>query len=162
MMFKRLAICLVLVGTPHVAAAQSVQDQIVAQLRGQGFSEISLNRTWLGRVRVTAVRDDLRRELVFNPQTGEILRDYWRTTEADDDDGPRLFNPGGGATGGDDAGNGNDGPGNDDEGPGEDGEDHDDDDQDEDDDEDDDDDDDDEDDDDEDDDDEDDDDDDDE
>ena len=96
-MFKRLAICLVLVGAPHVAAAQSVQEQIVGQLRAQGFTEISLNRTWLGRVRVVALRDGLRRELVFNPQTGEILRDYWADL---DDTKPRLFNPGGGSSSG--------------------------------------------------------------
>lgn len=105
-MLKRLAICLVLVGAPHVAAAQSVQDQIVTQLRDQGFEEISLNRTWLGRVRVIALRDELRRELVFNPQTGEILRDYSVILSGDDDDddtkAPRLFNPsgGGGSSGG--------------------------------------------------------------
>jgi hypothetical protein len=72
----------------------------------------------LGRIRVIAYRDDLRRELVFNPQTGEILRDYWRTIEDGDDDGPRLFNPGGGIFGssGDDNGEDeNGGSGNDDE-----------------------------------------------
>lgn len=91
-MLRKIVICLALAGTPQFAAAQSVQDQIVSQLRAQGFSEITLQRTWLGRVRVIAKRDDLRRELVFDPQTGEILRDYWRE---DNDDGPRLFNPGG-------------------------------------------------------------------
>mgnify|MGYP006955165040 CR=1 FL=1 len=73
-MLRKVAVCLALAGTPQLALAQSVQDQIVSQLRGQGFTEISLQRTWLGRVRVIALRDDLRRELVFNPQTGEILR----------------------------------------------------------------------------------------
>ncbi len=98
-MLKKFAFCLVLIGAPQAAAAQSVQDQIVTQLRAQGFTEIALNRTWLGRVRVIAVRDDLRRELVFNPQTGEILRDYWVDA---DDAGPRILNPGGGSD--DDAG----------------------------------------------------------
>lgn len=96
-MFKRLALCLVLVGAPQFAAAQSFQDQIIGQLRAQGFTEISINQTWLGRIRVTAVRSDLRRELVFNPQTGEILRDFWRTSDDDDNRAPRLFNPGGGS-----------------------------------------------------------------
>ena len=119
-MLKRFAICLALTGAPQFAAAQSVQDQILSQLRDQGFSEMTLNRTWLGRIRVIAYRDDLRRELVFNPQTGEILRDYWRTIEDDGDDGPQLFNPGVGAGGGsnedEDGGTGNDGGGDDDEG----------------------------------------------
>ncbi|WP_296423485.1 hypothetical protein [Yoonia sp.] len=94
-MLKRLIICLVLIGAPLAAAAQSVQDAIVSQLRTQGFSEITMNRTWLGRVRVVALSDTLRRELVFNPQTGEILRDYWVTLEEGKDDGrsPQIFDP---------------------------------------------------------------------
>jgi len=98
-MFKRLLLCLVLAGAPLTAVAQSVQDQIVSQLQAQGFDKITLNNTWLGRVRVIALRNDLRRELVFNPQTGEILRDYWVTLDDDDnDDGPRIFNPDGGGS----------------------------------------------------------------
>jgi len=104
-MLKKVIICLALSGAPQFAAAQSVQDQIVSQLRGQGFTEITMQRTWLGRIRVVALRDDLRRELVFNPQTGEILRDYWQ--EIDDDEGPTLFNPGGGSGGSGSNGNGN-------------------------------------------------------
>lgn len=104
-MLKEIAICVALIGVPHAAVAQSVQDQIVVQLRAQGFSEIAMNRTWLGRVRIIALRDDLRRELVFNPQTGEILRDFSRTVRARDDDdndngGPNIFNPGGGGSSG--------------------------------------------------------------
>ena len=74
---------------PVGATAQSVQDQIISQLRAQGFTQMTVSRTWLGRIRVVAFRGDTRRELVFNPQTGEILRDFWR----DDDDGPKLFDP---------------------------------------------------------------------
>ena len=99
-MFKRLAICLALTGAPFAVAAQSVQDQIVTQLERQGFEGIALNRTWLGRVRVVAMRDDLRRELVFNPQTGEILRDYWFSVDDDvTEHRPRLVNPDNGNAG---------------------------------------------------------------
>ncbi|MEL7181617.1 MAG: hypothetical protein AAFN63_17610, partial [Pseudomonadota bacterium] len=94
-MLKKIIVCVALATTPQVAAAQSVQDQIVSQLRDQGFGDIRVQRTWLGRIRVISQRDGVRRELVFNPQTGEILRDYWRDA---DDDGPRLFNPGGGSS----------------------------------------------------------------
>lgn len=72
-------LCLALIGSPHIVAAQSVQDQIIAQLRDQGFTEMTVNRTFLGRVRVVAIRDGVTRELVFHPQTGAILRDYWVT-----------------------------------------------------------------------------------
>ena len=98
-MIRKAALCVILALAPQFASAETVQESIVRQLREQGFSELTLNRTWLGRVRVVAVRDNLRRELVFNPQTGEILRDFWRETDDEDDDGddtPRIFNPGGG------------------------------------------------------------------
>ena len=82
-MLKQIAICIALIGTPQFAAAQTIQDQIVEQLQAQGFTNLQVSRTWLGRVRIISRRGDLVRELVFNPQTGEILRDLWKT---DDDD----------------------------------------------------------------------------
>lgn len=72
------------------ATAQSVQEQIVSQLAGQGFTKIELSRTFLGRVRVLASSDKLVRELVFNPATGEILRDYWEEIDSDETP-PRVF-----------------------------------------------------------------------
>jgi len=59
--------------------AQSIQDSIVMQLQEQGYTDIVVNRTLLGRVRVVARNQTYERELVFNPTTGELLRDYWRT-----------------------------------------------------------------------------------
>ena len=38
------------------AFAATAADQIVAQLRDQGFSEIEVERTWLGRTRILAQR----------------------------------------------------------------------------------------------------------
>lgn len=93
-MFKRLIICLFLAGAPVQLAAQTYQDSFISQLEAQGFSDISASRTWLGRVRLVAFRDDLRREIVFIPQTGEILRDYWREVDDDGTTTPRLINPG--------------------------------------------------------------------
>jgi hypothetical protein len=58
--------------------AQSIQDSIVTQLQEQGYTDIVVNRTLLGRVRVVARNQTHERELVFNPTTGELLRDYWR------------------------------------------------------------------------------------
>jgi len=55
---------------------QTVEEQIVAALELQGYVIISMERTWLGRLRVLAEDDRVRRELVFNPGTGEILRDF--------------------------------------------------------------------------------------
>lgn len=68
--------------TPLAAQTEtgpSVEGQIVAQLREQGYSRIVVSHTFLGRVRVTADRGDRKREIVANPITGEILRDLLRT-----------------------------------------------------------------------------------
>jgi hypothetical protein len=62
---------------PAFAAAQTVQDSIISQLQNQGFTQIEVSRTLLGRVILHATSSQLERELVFNPTTGEILRDYW-------------------------------------------------------------------------------------
>lgn len=82
-----VALCL-----PTVAMAQSVQDQIISQLQAQGFTHIEVTRTLLGRVRLVATSDSLERELVFNPATGQILRDFWEERDGDSRV-PRLTNP---------------------------------------------------------------------
>ena len=85
-----IALCL----STSLALAETVQDSIVRQLQDQGFSRIEIQRTLLGRVRIEAYSNTLERELVFNPSTGEILRDYWEPRDDDDDDGgPRLRDP---------------------------------------------------------------------
>lgn len=57
--------------------AQDLQAVLVAQLTEQGFSKIQIGRTFLGRVRLFATSANQSREIIFNPRTGEILRDYW-------------------------------------------------------------------------------------
>lgn len=57
--------------------AQDVVDDIVRQLRQQGFRSVLSERTLLGRVRILAERKDGHREIIVNPRTGEILRDLW-------------------------------------------------------------------------------------
>lgn len=56
--------------------AETLEDDLVGQLRDQGYSSIRVTHTWLGRVRIDAKLDKFRREIVLNPNTGEILRDY--------------------------------------------------------------------------------------
>ncbi len=63
------------IGMP--AVAEGVVDSIVRQLKKLGFGGITEERTLLGRIRITASRKDGRREIIVNPQTGEILRDLW-------------------------------------------------------------------------------------
>ena len=62
------------------AAAATFQDAVVAQLRDQGYSDIVVERTLLGRIRIVAVLGDSRREIILNPRTGEVLRDVVFTT----------------------------------------------------------------------------------
>lgn len=66
-------------GLAAVAFAATAADQIVAQLRGQGFAKIEIEQTWLGRTRILAQRGNGSREIILNPNTGEILRDLWLT-----------------------------------------------------------------------------------
>jgi hypothetical protein len=85
-----------------VALAQGVTErQVIDQLRDQGFSEFRVSRTLLGRTMIVATNREYRREVVINPTTGVILRDYWRALGPDDDDdsGSRLLNPRSGNSG---------------------------------------------------------------
>ncbi|WP_149141001.1 hypothetical protein [Gemmobacter caeruleus] len=70
-----LAICLGLLAASP-ALSETVADVLTRQLRDQGYLRVEATYTWLGRLRVIARRGDLRREIVINPNTGEILRDY--------------------------------------------------------------------------------------
>lgn len=91
------ALALALAAAQPAAAQDSVptgaelQDAIVAQLQSQGFNRITIGRTFLGRVRITATSDRLEREIIFNPRTGEILRDYWDEPGADERGGTLVW-----------------------------------------------------------------------
>lgn len=76
---RTLLVCTTLaLAAPAPAAAATVTEQIVAQLADQGFKRIRVSRTLLGRARIVATSRDYSREIVVNPATGEILRDYIR------------------------------------------------------------------------------------
>jgi hypothetical protein len=77
-----LSLPLLVVAWPGAALAEPVDD-IIAQLRDEGYSEIEATQTLLGRTRIMAAGGTMRRELIVNPRTGEILRDIW---VSDDDD----------------------------------------------------------------------------
>ncbi|HBD90065.1 MAG TPA: hypothetical protein DC061_05405 [Gemmobacter sp.] len=90
-MLRRLTLtlgALCVLATP--LAAETLQDQLAAQLRAQGYHSITTSSTWLGRLRIVALIDGARREIVMNPYTGEILRDY---------QGPEILTAGGGSRG---------------------------------------------------------------
>ncbi|CAN0605334.1 unnamed protein product, partial [Ectocarpus sp. 12 AP-2014] len=60
------------------ADAETVRDRIVSVLREDGYGEIRISRTLLGRMRFVGLRMDARREIVVNPNSGVVLRDYVR------------------------------------------------------------------------------------
>jgi len=70
-----IVLSILLLFAPLAAAAQSVEEQIMTQLHDQGFTDITMSRTLLGRLRVVALSAEFERELVVNPATGAILRD---------------------------------------------------------------------------------------
>lgn len=75
-MFRRLALCLIVLTAQPVFAQTTPYDDILSALRAKGYIILVDERTWLGRQRVVADNGEHRRELVFNPGTGEIFRDY--------------------------------------------------------------------------------------
>ena len=120
---------------PSAALAQGMAERIADELRRQGFTEIRGGTTLLGRGRVVGVGPEGRREIIFNPRTGEILRDYLRIEgsggsgsgggilgsgdrddDDDDDDDDRSGSGGGGndSDDDDDDGGGGSGSGSDD------------------------------------------------
>lgn len=59
------------------ALADGVVETIVDDLRAQGYDQIDVSRTLLGRTRIEAKSEAYLREIVLDARTGEILRDYW-------------------------------------------------------------------------------------
>lgn len=122
----------VLAGTPGFA--QGYADTLLAELRREGYRDIVVSRTLLGRLRIQAARDGRLREIVLNPNSGEILRDLWlveaqeasaqgsagtsRASGGSDDSGSSSGGSGddGGASGGGSDDGGSDGGGSDDGG----------------------------------------------
>jgi len=65
-----------LIATP--VAAKDVTAAWVEQLVLDGYDDIEVSRTWLGRTRIIAEKGEIEREIILNHRTGEVLRDYSR------------------------------------------------------------------------------------
>ncbi len=61
-----------------VAQTMTVREFYVRELREDGYENIRISRTFLGRLRFTGSQPGRRREIVVNPSNGAILRDYVR------------------------------------------------------------------------------------
>lgn len=92
--------------------AQDILDQIKAQLLEQGYTTIEVSRTLLGRTQVEASSATFEREIIFDPRTGEILRDYWQAIGGKaSPDVVTISNPGSGSSGSGSSGSGSSGSG---------------------------------------------------
>lgn len=96
MMLARLLLVLSLALAPALARADghTVRDRIFEELREDGYTEVRIGRTLLGRTRFVASKPDARREIIVNPRTGVILRDYIRflsTSSGTDDDDENRY-----------------------------------------------------------------------
>ncbi len=67
---------LLLIGLTLTAGAKTIEDRVLAELRAQGYVILEQGYTFLGRLRIVAENGEIHRELVVNPGTGEVLRDY--------------------------------------------------------------------------------------
>ena len=67
---------MVLVALASAPALAATYDQtLISLLQKQGYSDVTASRTMLGRTRVVAIGSDHMREIILDPNTGEILRD---------------------------------------------------------------------------------------
>ncbi len=67
------------------AQARDRSDDILRELKLNGYRIEDVGRTFLGRVRILATKNGGRREIIVNPATGEILRDLWIAQGGGDD-----------------------------------------------------------------------------
>lgn len=75
-MKKLLISALLFAGLTQVMGAQTVEERLLAGLQTQGYTVLEKGYTFLGRLRIVAENGEIHREIVVNPGTGEILRDY--------------------------------------------------------------------------------------
>ncbi len=92
-MWRHGAACLIAAIAAAGPALATIEDAIVGQLRAQGYTSVEVSTTMLGRVRIEAESPEFHREIVLNPRTGEILRDYWEQIPGSDAEVPTLFDP---------------------------------------------------------------------
>lgn len=89
---KRTTLALVFCLFCGPALADDYVATLVRELQSQGYDNIVVEYTLLGRVQIHATQKDISREVVVNPRTGEVLRDLrtrtskGRSQEDDDDD----------------------------------------------------------------------------
>ena len=87
-MNKLLLAVLLSATTGSAGLAGTIEQQLLAALRDQGYVVVEQSYTFLGRLRVIAKNGDSLREIVVNPGTGEVLRDLSVMTGSSDSADP--------------------------------------------------------------------------
>lgn len=59
----------------QVDAVDPMAAPYVIALRQEGYQGVTVEQTWLGRLRIIAFLDGRRREIILHPTSGEVLRD---------------------------------------------------------------------------------------
>lgn len=59
------------------AQALTFAERVERQLRAEGFENITISRTLLGRTRILALGPLGSREIIIDPRNGQVLRDFW-------------------------------------------------------------------------------------
>lgn len=75
-MNKLLLAVVLWVGLAGAGWTRTIEERLLAGLQDQGYVILELGYTFLGRLRIVAENDLIHREIVVNPSTGEVLRDY--------------------------------------------------------------------------------------
>lgn len=89
-MLRKIVVGALLIGlSAGMGLAEGLDQAVVAELQKQGYTSVKVSTTWLGRIIIRARLNGGHREIVINPTTGEILRDYSSAAiqVADDDRG---------------------------------------------------------------------------
>ena len=89
-MLKRLLILLTLVlALPGDGLSQglTVREFYVGELRQDGYENIRISRTFLGRLRFSGSQPGRRREIIVNPANGAVLRDHVRLIQSELNEG---------------------------------------------------------------------------
>lgn len=73
---KKFLLSMALIAVAAPVFGEELDDALTRQLKAQGYVRIETSYTLLGRLRIDAQKGNARREIVVNPTTGEILRDY--------------------------------------------------------------------------------------
>ncbi len=69
--------------SPAFADGAAAARLWVQVLESEGYSDIEIERTWLGRYRIEGERDGIEREIVLDRSTGEVLRDVSRAEDGE-------------------------------------------------------------------------------